>query len=269
MTRLSRYTTFLAVAGLLFLSITSEAGAKRQGGSNSISWGLTDCDAIIALVPIEADSVQPHLPRGFTAIVPDSVRALLPPDPRLEAVMGIEALVCQNGTGLAQDVAAMDYGSVWTFVEPPASLADESYPLSFFKWDTLVPDQPRRRFLSSRGLPVVDGDANLSSWYITPAGIVFDATLELKGGGSHRLTGAAGAPIEFTGRLIEFQKGRGGLAEWRTAYGAATALGGGGTVELEGGSFPAEVVGAQRAQAYFLVGTGVDFTDGSITFPRK
>lgn len=268
MTRLHRYVPFLILVGLVSMSISPLAAAKSRP-ANSIPWGLSGCDAVIALIPIDRASVQPHLPEGFAPVVPDSVRALLPPDPRLDAVMGLEALACDKGIGLRREVDGMKYGSYWTFVEPPARLADEDYPLSFFKWDTLVPDEPRRKFLKARGLSVFNGDTNFASWNTTPVGISFDVTLDLQGSGSHRFVGAAGAPVDFNGTFVEFTKARRGLSAWRTAYDAATALGGTGIVEMEPGSFPAEVAGAERAQSYFLVGTGVNFTDGRIAFPDR
>ncbi len=76
-------------------------------------------------------------------------------------------------------------------------------------------------------------------------------------------------PVDFTGTFVEFANARRGLAAWRTAYDSAAAFGGGGVVELEAGSFPAEVVGTRWVQSYFLVGTGINFTDASITFPSR
>lgn len=266
MRRLPRYLRFVVLVGLLSASVAPGARAKPRAG-DSIAWGLTACDAVIALIPVDADSVQAHLPKGFTAEVPDSVRALLPPDPRLEAVFGLEGLACEEGVGLKRDVDGMQYGSYWTFVEPPKRLADDAYPLRFFKWDTLVPDRPRRNFLAARGLPVSDGDTTFTSWNPTPVGIAFDVTLRL-GGSTHRFLGSAGSPVDFSGTFVEFTKARRGLSAWRTAYDSTRAVGGTGIVEMQAESFPAEVVGSERAQSYFLVGSGVNFTDASITFLR-
>lgn len=269
MTRLYRYIPLLVLVGIVSTSFSPSAGANSRPRVHGIPWGLTGCIAVIALIPLDAAAVEPHLPEGFTPVVPDSVRALLPPDPRLESVFGLEALSCEEGVGLRGDVAGMKYGSYWTFVQPPERLADNAYPLNFFKWDTLVPDQPRRDFLDRRGLSVFDGDANFGSWNASPFGIAFDVALDLEGSGSHRFLGAAGAPVDFSGTLIEFADADRGLAAWRTAYASASAFGGSGLVELDGGSFPAEVVGAQAVQSYFLVGTGINFTDAYITLPRR
>lgn len=266
--RFVHFVNFVLLVGLLSVSIAPVARAKPRTGANSIPWGLTACEGVIALIPVDADSVQAHLPNGFTAVVPDSVRTLLPPDPRLDAVFGLEGLACEKGVGLRGDVDGMQYGSYWTFVKPPERLTDDAYPLSFYKWDTLVPDQPRRDFLAARGLRVFGGGTTFTSWEPTPVGIAFDVTLDLKRSGSHRFLGAAGAPIDFSGTFVEFTKARKGLAAWRTAYDSTRAVGGAGIVEMEADSFPAQVVGSVRAQSYFLVASGVNFTDASITFLR-
>lgn len=256
-----------ALALCLLLTALAAPAAGRSRKAKTIPWGLSGCRAVIALIPVDPEAIEEHLPAGFSAVVPDSVRAVLPPDPRLQAVLGLEALGCEAGVGVKSTLTDVDYGSIWTFVEPPAELADPDHPLSFFKWETLVTDPASRRLLSSRGVPVTNGEADFASWNETPLGIGLDVSLRLGEDTTHRFVGAAGAPTEFTGAFIEFSPARGSLSEWRTIYDAEVAYGGGGLVEMEPGSFPAEVAGENDAQAYFLVTTGLDFTEASITIP--
>lgn len=267
MSRKLRLLVALLALGLAATaSVAPAAGRTRRG--TTIPWGLENCNAVIALIPVTADSIQQHLPRGFTPMIPESVRALLPPDPRLEAVFGLEALKCERGTGIRGSLRDVDYGSIWTFVEPPPDLADPDYPISFFKWDTLIPDKASRRLLSWRGVSVSDGSTDFASWSTTPLGIGFDVTVEFDGEGTHRFVGAAGAPTEFQGSFVEFSPARRSISEWRAAYDADVAYGGTGVVEMEPASFAAETVGEERAQAYFLVTSGLTFAEASITIPR-
>lgn len=251
----------------LALSVLLPVPAAWGDGGRTLDWGLSGCRAVIALVPVEPAALQAHLPEGFTATVPDSVAAVLPPDPRLDAVIGIEALDCAQGVGLHGTVDDLDYGSFFTFVDPPAHLAAPERDLHFVKWDVLIPDAPRRDVLRRHGLAARDGAVAFETWLPGAGGTAFDVDLAFEGGEGYRFRGVAGAPTAFTGSFIEHSPATGGLATWTTQYDAAAASGGGGTVELAPGGFPAQVLGRTLADAYFLVPTGLDFTDGAIVLP--
>lgn len=264
---MSAHTTRRLLLPLLAAALLLPAAAASGATGRTLDWGLSGCRAVIALVPVEPSAVQPHVPEGFTATVPDSVAAVLPPDPRLDAVLGIEALDCAEGIGLHGAVADLDYGSFFTFVEPPAHLAAPEHDLHFVKWDVLVPDAPRRDVLRRHGVAARDGGTDLTTWLSGAGGTAFDVGLTFEGGEGYRLRGVAGAPTPFTGSFIEHSATSTGLATWTTSYDAASAVGGTGTVQLAAAGFPARVVGRTLADAYFLVPTGLDFTDGAIVLP--
>jgi hypothetical protein len=260
-------TVGAGAAALLLITGTGASAAPPR----SLEWRLTGCDGVVALVPSTPQALQPHLPAGFTAFVPPAVAAALPPDPRLRAVVGLEVFDCAEGSGLRGSVGRQQYASVFTFVQPPAHLRNKGFDLDFFKWETLVPDTPRREALAAAGLPVEDGSValDLASARTSSASPVYavDATWRTASGGRHRFTGAAAAPTTFAGTFVEYQRATGGLAEWQSRYGAPAANGGGGRVELAPGSLPARILGAQSSDAYLLVPSQVDFR-GRTVLPR-
>ncbi|HVF52231.1 MAG TPA: hypothetical protein VNC78_01355 [Actinomycetota bacterium] len=263
----------LIVIGAIGAPSLAGPSSKKPGRGKAASkptvipWGLNDCDGVIGFSPVSAESIQPFLPEGFTATVPDDFRAALPPDPRVDAVLGLEAFRCADGVGLSGIVPDLEYGSLFTFVEPPAALADSRYPWSFVKWDTLVPDAPRQTALAKRGLPARLGEAVFFGWAVTPVGIPFDVILRLEEAGNYGMTGIAAAATAFDAKFIEYMPGDRGLAQWRTVGRSPGGFAGGGWLSVPSGSYAAEILGGTEAQAYFLASEGIDFTEASITLP--
>jgi hypothetical protein len=267
----------LAAAASVALSTPASAAGGQPG--RTLEWGLTDCRGVVALIPTQKATLQPHLPGGFSPTLPPSVAALLPPDPRLEAVLGLEVLDCVEGAGLHGPVQGLDYASFWTFVQPPVHLRNHGKQLTFFKWDTLVPDEPRRELLREYGVPARDGRVTVDLWSdevvastgsgVGAPAVALDAGWSFDGGERYRFTGVATAPVEFAGSFVEYGPAGTGLAEWTTDYRSRRALGGAGTVTMEPAGFPARMLGRTVTDAYFLVPTGLDFFDGQITLPPK
>lgn len=257
----------LMVLGLVWMPPSMRASAGEDG--RTIDWGLSGCRGLVVLVPTSPESLEAHLPAGFTATMPDSVAELLPPDPRLEAVLGLEVLDCEEGAGLHGPVQGLDYASFWTFVEPPEGHDDRGHDLSFVKWDTLVPDEPRRDLLVDHGLAARDGEVSFDLWSpLDPgAGVGFDAGWTFADGETYRFIGAAAVPVDFNGSFVEYAPASVGLAEWETSYRSASAFGGQGLAELDADGWPAEVLGDTLVDAYFLVPSDLDFYDATITLP--
>ncbi len=243
-----------------------DAPLDISSGSD-LSWGLSGCRMAIAIVPVEADAVQQHLPEGFTAAVPEPIRAMLPPDPRMEAILGIEAFSCETGMGLNQSVPDMEYASIWTGVEAPANATGPEASLTFYKWDTLVPDAERRDLLAGAGLPVHAGSVSLDPWTSTPFGLAMDLAFHMDDVGEFRIAGGASAPAEFSGDFTEYQPGTEGHAIWYTQTSAGSAYGGSGYVELASSSIAQNIVGATRSDAYVLAIDDGAFSDGFIRLP--
>lgn len=271
-------TSRRTVASLLIALVVAAPSAFAAPRPATLPWELKGCDALIVLIPAEPAALAPHLPKGFTANVPASVAALLPPDPRLRAVVGLEIFKCASGSVLKGSQDAIDYASFWTFAEPPPGTPGrEKYDLTFVKWDTLIPDQPRRDLLARYGLPAQDGKGALDLWggrtahpsaYRPDLGPGAFASTWTMGGESYRFAGATGSPVTFRGRFVEYQAGAGGITQWQSRYNAAAATGGSGVVSLHAGGLPARILGVTTAQGYYLVPTGLDFI-GQIVLAGK
>lgn len=234
-----------------------------------LPWALSTCRVVVALIPVDAESVEAHLPDGFQAVSGEDAFGL-PPDKRGDGVIGLETFACESGEGLNQTVDGLAYGAYFTAVEPPAEYEIPDAELPLYKWDTLIPDEARRTLLQERGIPAVDGDTDLSGLTATPGGHAFDVTLTL-GEHEHRFTGVTNRPAEAFRQgfyFVEYTETPEGMAAWHMPDNEAPdALEGTGTMELAPGSLPAQIVGATSTQAFFASATTVQFRDGTLELP--
>lgn len=252
----------------------SEGDDTRPTGSDDrartqLAWGLDGCEVVVAVIPVEAEALSEHLPEGFEPISGEEAFGL-PPDLRGEAAIGLETFSCDSGTGLDGSIQDLAYGAIFSPVEPPGDAPGPDGEVHFFKWETLVPDSDRRQRLSAAGLPVVDGSTDLGGLEVTPAGHIFDVSLTL-GEGTYSFSGSAAQPAEDFRQgfaFVEYQTADGGLATWSTMENAAPGANSGtGIVQLPAGSWTADVVGAERSQAFMVASTGVTFEEAMITLP--
>ena len=242
-------------------------GTPATAGALSIPWGLTDCLFVVFAVPVDPARLAPHLPEGFTPAVGGRL-PFLPQGAADSAFLGMEAFQCPGGLGLDGPLQDLDYGSYFTFVTPPDALRNGSIESYFVKWDVLVPDAPRREALAARGVPARAGEAEVA---LTRAanGVQLRAALRMEGAGGFTLTGAG---VEGAGGdgfpFVEYAPAAGGtLAAWRAvAQERASAVRGNGVVEVEPGSWVAEVMGDTRAPVSWSAGTWT-FADGAVTHP--
>lgn len=248
---------------------SGDDGTDAGPSLSTLPWSLTDCRVVVALVPVSADAVEAHLPEGFRAGSGQEAFGL-PPDVRGDAVIGLESFACASGTGLNDTVDHLAYGAYFTAVVPPDEHAVDEADVSLFKWDTLVPDAPRRAHLEARGMPVVDGATDLSGLEETPLGHRFDVTLQMAGD-EHRFQGTADQPAEDFRKgfyFVEHMAADEGLAAWHMPENEAPdALSGTGIVTLAAGSLPAQIVGGDSSQAFFASATTVQFVNGTIELP--
>lgn len=70
----------------------------NAGPSKTYSWFLEGCQVVIAVIPVDSEALADHLPDGFAPQTPEGFG--LPPDPRGDAVMGLEAFTCKTSAGL-------------------------------------------------------------------------------------------------------------------------------------------------------------------------
>lgn len=248
----------------------SEDEDEIEATAQTFPWGLSNCKVVVAVVPVDAAALSEHLPEGFDPVSAEDAFGL-PPDPRGEGAIGLETFACDSGVGLNATVEGLAYGAVFAPVEAPGDLSLPGADVVFYKWETLVPDDPRRERLSEQGLPVVDGSTDLSGLQQAPTGShTFDVSLTL-GDASFSFTGAAGqANEDFRDGIafVEFQAADDGFAYWASLENAAEgANSGSGTVELAADHWTSEVVGQGSTQAYMVASTNVTFEQASIVLP--
>lgn len=238
--------------------------------STELPWGFSGCKTVVAIVPVDEAALAEHLPEGFTPRSAEEALGL-PPDPRGEGAIGLETFACPSAVGLQGPLEDIAYGAVFSPVEPPSNLSHPDADVVFYKWSTLVPDDPRRQALADEGLPVVDGSTDLSGLQQTPTGAhTFDVSLTL-GNATFTFQGGAGQPNEdFRNGLpfVEFQEANGGFAYWASLSNeAAGANSGTGTLGLDPGHWTSDVVGSETTQAFMVASTNVTFEQASITLP--
>lgn len=238
-----------------------------EAAAQVLPWSLSQCRYIVGFTPVEESALAPHIPEGFTLDKGPVVGGLL-----LERVsLGLEAFVCERGSGLEGEVERMEYGSIFVAAMPPEHMIDENSSLHMLKWDVLVPDAPRREALRAVGLPVYDGSATVEDH---PGG-VRRGVLTLDGIGTFVLemvaTQTSPASTEVR-RFTEYTPaGAGaGFGAWRTDYAwdSDTIATGRGTTTWPDGSWAADVVGQSPAPSTFHAGTW-SFTNGTIELPAR
>ena len=231
-----------------------------------LPWGLSGCTFVIAVVPVQASALQDKLPEGFRALTP--AEAGLPSDMQGDANLGVEAWRCAEGVGLNASAPLNDvaYGAVFSFVEPPADVAVNGSQLHFVKWDVLVPDPDRRALLQEHGVPAQEGNATFSRFQPVGPGNAFDVALELNGTWSLRGTAANPDASLAAFSFSEYTQTPHGLAVWTTNGTSESGASGAGVLTSTSGFFR-EVVGSDRAQAYYLAGTGGALVNGTLRLP--
>lgn len=232
-----------------------------------LPWGFSDCRWVVAAIPTQADGLTPHLPANFTPMTPEEMG--LPPVPSADAVMGLEGFDCAQGQGLNGPVEGFIYSAYWSPVHPPEEKAREGALLQFVKWDTVIDDPPLRERLAEAGVPAVEGAVTMDMFEETPAGLGFDLSVTVDGQ-THRFAGTAGNEgaeemKDFIAR--EFTATDKGLVRWDTRVVSPNLVQGAGTVQLAPGSLPAEIVGQEQAEAFYIAGTQASFTEAQIVLP--
>ncbi len=233
-----------------------------------VPWGIRDCEVFLGLIPVDADALSDRLPDGFRAVSPQEFG--LPPDPRGDAILGVEAFSCAEVDGVNGTVTDAPYASIFVPVEAPQELRDDRFTFTFLKFETLVPDAETRSLLQDHGIPALDGDVNRA--VSAPTGPAFSVGLELGDEvyGLHGAMGPSNAQFEDGFAFQEWTPTPDGLATWTTSHASGDAMHNSfGYVKLDPNGWPAEVVGDTRADAYLLHGTGVVFEDAVLTLPHE
>lgn len=259
-------------AGCLGSKAPQEPSQVEREGLNrtSLPWGLSGCSVVVAIVPVQTQALTEHLPVQFHPVSAQEAFGL-PPDPRGDAALGVETFACQQGAGLEGPVEGLAYGALFAPVDVRANITHPSTDLDFYKWTTLVPDDPRRRALQRAGLEAVDGSTDLSGLETTPTGHSFDVSLTLNGS-TFGFAGATDQPNEAFREgipFVEFQAAEPKMALWVTLENSASdATSGTGLLQLPQGHWTSEVVGATSTQAYMVASTDVTFEQARIEVPR-
>lgn len=245
----------------------TEDDRQDRSPQTVLPWGFSDCRWVVAAIPTQASGLSDHLPANFTPMTPEEMG--LPPVPGADAVMGLEGFECTQGQGLDGPVEGFVYSAYWSPVHPPEDHARDGAGLQFVKWQTVIDDDALRQRLSQAGVPAVEGNVTMETFEQIPAGLVFDLSVTV-GSETHSFQGTAGQEgsdemKNFTAR--EFTATEEGLVHWDTRVVSPNLVQGSGTVQMASGSLPAEIVGQEQAQAFFIAGTQASFTEASILLP--
>lgn len=242
---------------------------EDESSPATLDWWLSDCHAVVGIVPVDETALAEHLPEGFEPVSAEESLGL-PPDARGDGALGFETFHCGSSSSLNGSVEDVGYAAIFAPVAPPEDLEHPEADVLFYKWETLVADEERRTLFAEEGLPAVDGSTDLSGFEETPLGYMFDVSATLDSS-TFRMTGSAGQPNEdfregFS--FLEFQQGEDGFAMWHSMDNeAAGGNSGTGTVEIDAGHWTTDVIGAEQAQAYTVASPSVDFTEGEILLP--
>lgn len=246
--------------------VAGRVAATGGGQSACYPWYLHGCQVVIAVVPVEAERLAEHLPEVFRPQTPEAFG--LPPDPRGDGEMGVEAFVCDEIGSTDGGIEDAPYVSYFAPVEPPDDLEDPDARYHFVKWDVLIGDDELRTMLQDEGVPAASGDVTYDFEERSAGEFSYDL-IGTVSSETHRFTGSGQLPegVLETFTFLEFTGTSDGLVSWDVSVEDAAVLEGTGTLELATGSLPAEVIGAEVTQAYVLAGDR-SLEDVTITVPR-
>lgn len=273
----ARIATMIAMAILLSGCLGSESGgeaadAGREGAQDllELPWGLESCRASWWLAPASSEALHEHLPEGFepaeTPQLPGIDAAA-----GLDTYLGFDAFECRSGTGLNGTLDTVEFGSIFTRVTPPEEHAVDGIEQAYFyRWEVLVPDQPRFDRFAELGLAARTGGAQVEA--LSPVGSPgpWQTTLELEGTGTFTFTGSTEGPETSKDDIpyAAYTPTESDVSTWRaTAMNQRSAIGHG-TWVVEPGSWMADVLGAERGAGTFSVGTW-SIADASILVPVR
>ena len=273
------------LAPLLVVLVTISAGCADLRGrleadpepayAQVLPWRLDECQFAIAVVAMDPALVGARVPEGFRLLAVEEIPGFpVRDDPRGEGNLGIELFRCASGSGAnaTENLTEVSYGSVLSFVAPPEHLRDANATHHLLRWDVLVPDDARRQLLRAEGADAMPGNVTFSRFQ--DVGPLKGVQGLLQMGNASYAFDAAGAPAgaaNFTEmRLVAFTPARGALVEWRANLTAPQAQAGVGLVDLaDAPEWVRDAAGgSQRAQAYYVTGTG-SLANGTIALPWR
>lgn len=263
----------LALAGCVASPASSAPVAPETGSTQAwqdltFTWGLTDCDAVVALVPVDASRIAPHIPAGFSTATPSE--AGLPPfaDAMGDAVFAVESFTCERVSGGGASTEAAGYGSIFTVVHPPPDLEDPDVDFLYvYKWDTLIVDDGFRATLSALGIPAVAGTATVSRPPALHAGPV-EASLTLDTSTYKVTVSGLTPPGPFGGTFIDFGPSDHGIAVWKATGPTEAFSQGAARIVIPRDSLGQEIVGAGEADGFAALGKVPAFENGTLRFAR-
>lgn len=246
----------LAVVALVFSGCVNAPDAadpstpEPSERPDTLAWGLTDCRYVVSWTYVDGDALAPYLPSGFT-VRPSG--AAVPPRLGGDTLFGVDAMTCDAGRGLNATQTPMEFGYVWAAADPPDALLQNGIDPAehYVKWDVLIPDEDRRRFLGDRGVAAHDGSASFDETLVG-----FQARLRLEGLGVlgietvvHQDLGA------FDGDFVKFSETSTGVLGWRAHATSGPRTSGQALMTLPEGSWMAEVAGDTTLRGGFHAGT--------------
>ncbi len=243
-----------------------DSGLDSQGPIE-IPWGLESCRASWWLAPASSEALREYLPDGFEP-APTPQLPGIDVAAGLDTYLGFDAFECESGTSLNGTIGPLVFGSLFTRVTPPDEYAVPGRDSYFFRWEVLIPDQPRFNALADLGLAVRQGDAQIEAPTPTGSPGPWQNTLDLEGTGTFTLTGSTTGP-ETPGDDVPwaaYTPAGGGIATWQATATDLTAALGYGVWTADPGSWVADALGADQGEAVFSVGTW-SITDARLLVP--
>src|SRR5687768_2306129 len=162
---------FLVIAALVLplsgclKSETNDDPEPTTGGQVQLApmpMDVHDCKFIMAVVPVESESLAKYIPEGFRPLAPGEHPLEIPADARGDAMLGIEAEDCERGRQMDGSYAPVQTGSYWIPVVPPEWWMERGAEFYIIKLDMLIWDEHAAADLKSMGLPARVGGATFT-----------------------------------------------------------------------------------------------------------
>jgi hypothetical protein len=248
--------------------------AAVENGADRLPWGLSECEFVMAFVPVPASAVEQRLPDGFSARSPEDVG--LPPSlvdaagVDGDALIGVEFEVCERGVGLdGSPVQNMEHATVWTPVYPAEDIGNA---FAIYKFKGAFDHQPSQDLLEKQGIPDLGFSAGFDVLTQRTGG-PFEASLTWEDAGTYEMRGG-GVTDEYVGHAYSLFEcvgympipGTEELGRAHTYFHGTSLYEATGTVSVPDGSILDELGSTEQARAYFLFGIG-NYKDSSMTFP--
>lgn len=241
------FATF-ALSGCVGPGSVDDGGGDTVAKVQSFDWDFHDCDYWFWGVPAPPEAIAARLPDGFE---PASRGFAATDGP---AHIGFERYVCESFTGPAGTIENIQAGAVMTRVQPPPELMEEGVSSYYYRWHTMVQDDATLDALTGLGFDNVHGGSvGLDRSLVGTADL--QLTVDELGTFEAETTATEAESDQDGEEFVAFtQLADGQLVISRSILNHTSRGQAGGVATLEGGSWPAEAIGATTSRAFVAFG---------------